>query len=63
MDIEGNELDTLSASIETIINSNYPPILFECNGNNHELFNFLSSTIGYNIININGYPNMFLAVK
>lgn len=66
MDIEGNELDALSGSIETIINSNYPPILFESNdGNekNRELFDFLSSIIGYNIININGYPNMFLAVK
>jgi hypothetical protein len=42
--------------------SNYPKILFEMNVENKELINFLKG-INYNIININGYNNMFLATN
>ncbi len=61
MDIEGNELDALTGSVKTILNSGNPTILFESNRDNKELFDFITS-IGYEIININGFYNMFLAV-
>jgi len=62
MDVEDNELNVLHGSLQTLKNSNYPPILFESNSSNKDLFTFLSK-ISYNIISINGVPNMFLANK
>ena len=63
MDVEDNELYVLKGSIETLEKSNYPPILFESNRENEDLFSFFKSTLGYNITSINGYSNMFLASK
>jgi FkbM family methyltransferase len=60
MDVEDNELNVLLSSKETLKKSNYPPILFESNYNNEKLFQFLRD-LSYDIVNINGYPNMFLA--
>jgi FkbM family methyltransferase len=60
MDVEDNELNVLQGSINTLINSNYPKILFESNTFNEKLFNFLKG-LNYNIISISGVSNMFLA--
>lgn len=60
MDIEGNEINALKGSINTLVESNNPSILFENNDYNTELFNYICD-LGYKIININGYSNMFLA--
>jgi FkbM family methyltransferase len=60
IDVENNELQVLLSSQDTLKKSNYPTILFEMNTRNTELVNFLES-LNYNIININGYNNMFLA--
>ena len=62
MDVEENELQVLLGSVNTLKNSNYPKILFEMNEINTQLLDFLTK-IGYNITNINNYPNMYLAVK
>jgi hypothetical protein len=60
MDIEGNELEALKGAVETIQKSQYPKILFESNDKNKDLFSFIIN-MGYIIIDISGYPNMFLA--
>jgi FkbM family methyltransferase len=60
MDIEDNELYALKGAVETLRASNYPPILFEANWQNNELFDYIRS-IGYKIVNISGYPNMYMA--
>ena len=62
MDVENNELQVLMASENTLKCSNYPKILFEMNQTNPDLVGFLER-LNYNIININGYNNMFLAVQ
>ena len=62
IDIEGNELNCLKGATETI-KTNRPKILFESNkddNNRKELFDFLKS-LNYQINNINGYCNMFIA--
>jgi FkbM family methyltransferase len=61
MDVENNELQVLMGSQNTLKRSNYPKILFEMNETNRELTGFLEN-IYYQIIPINGYSNMFLAV-
>ena len=63
MDVEENEINVLYGARETLKNSNYPQILFECNTekvNSEELFNFLIS-LTYKIIPITGIANMYLA--
>jgi FkbM family methyltransferase len=62
MDVEDNELFVLKGSIETLKQSNYPIILFESNYNNTELFDYIKY-IGYNVIQIQGVTNMFLATR
>lgn len=62
MDVEENELYVLKGAVETIKRSDYPPILFESNENNEELFDYIKS-IGYKIIKIRGYTNMYLTEK
>ena len=61
MDVENNELQVLLASENTLKRSNYPKILFEMNQQNTQLLQFLEK-LHYNIIQISGYNNMFLAV-
>jgi len=60
VDVEGNEHSLLSGARQTLERSNYPTILFESNQTNEPLFSYLSQ-LGYKIINIRGYTNMFLA--
>ena len=70
MDVEDNELNVLKGSLDTLKNSNYPKILFESNKTNNEtnnntsneLFNYLKD-LQYNIIQISGFNNMFLATQ
>jgi len=62
IDVENNELQVLLSSQNTLKRSNYPKILFEMNKLNTQLVEFLES-MNYNIISINGYNNMFLAVN
>jgi FkbM family methyltransferase len=62
LDVENNELDVLKGGINTIINNNFPKILFESNTTNPELFDYITNTLKYkNIIPIRGTNNMFLA--
>ena len=61
IDVEENELSVLEGSVLTLKKSNYPTILFESNTVNKKLFNFITS-LKYNIIQIKGCNNMFLAV-
>ncbi len=63
IDVEDNELDVFKGATETIKRCGYPKVIFESNSNNQELFNYLVSEFGYNIITINGSKNMFLASK
>lgn len=62
IDVEENEYQTLLGSQNTLRKSNYPKILFEMNNTNTKLTDFLKN-LNYNIISINGYNNMFLAVN
>jgi FkbM family methyltransferase len=62
MDVENNELQVLLASENTLKRSNYPKILFEMNQRNAELLQFLEN-LNYNIIQVGGCNNMFLAVN
>jgi FkbM family methyltransferase len=62
MDVEDNEYYVLLGAENTLKNSNYPKILFECNnrGNNQPLFTYLSK-LGYIVISVQGVANMYLA--
>lgn len=62
MDVEDNELNVLMGAVETLKRSNHPPIIFECNSENKPLFDLIKS-IGYDIHNILGCSNMFLATR
>jgi FkbM family methyltransferase len=62
IDVEDNELQVLLYAQNTLKRSNYPKILFEMNKENKNLIDFLKSNY-YDILNINGYHNMFLAVS
>ena len=70
IDVEGAELDVLKGGLNTLWSSGYPKIIFESWGEykmpeakklRSDLFDFLKK-IGYQIVNINGCPEMFLAV-
>lgn len=61
MDVENNELHVLRGAVKTLEKHNYPKILFESNCENIDLFNFLRKDLNYNIVNISGVSNMFLA--
>lgn len=61
IDVEGNELQVLMESRDTLKRSNYPRIMFEMNQTNAELLHFLHK-LDYNVVQITGYNNMFLAV-
>ena len=62
IDVEENEYYALLGAQESLRKSGFPKILFECNTptNDSQLFSFLKS-LGYSIVPINGYTNMFLA--
>jgi FkbM family methyltransferase len=72
IDVEGHEKEVLEGSVQTIINNNYPKILFESWDEHHEregkpalklkeeLFNFIKS-LGYRIIKIG--LDMYIAEK
>ena len=72
IDVEGHEKDVLEGGIQTIINNNYPPILFESWDEHHEkegkpslklkeeLFYFLNN-LGYKITKIG--LDMYIAAK
>lgn len=63
MDVEENEMNVLKGAINTLRKNNYPTILFESNYENQPLFDFIKE-IGYkDVIQIRGYPNMYLAVS
>jgi FkbM family methyltransferase len=64
MDVEDNELFVLQGGINTLKQSGYPPILFECNdrNKNSELFHFIEE-MSYKIIVISGAHNMYLACR
>ena len=66
MDVEYNELNVLKGAIQTLSSNNYPTILFEANTDsdlNKELFDYLEYVLPYKVVSINGYNNMFLAVR
>ena len=64
---EGNELAVLRGAHDTIIDSDYPPIIFESNSHawnvkhKSELFNYLQVKFGYSIGEIKPFNNMFIA--
>jgi FkbM family methyltransferase len=62
MDVEENELYVLQGALETLERSGWPPILFESNGENRALFEFIRNE-GYQIIPVGGCNNMFLACE
>ncbi len=61
MDVEGNELDVLKGARETLKRSGYPRIIFEYNESNPRLVAYLERELGYDIVPIRGYSNMYLA--
>jgi len=62
MDVEENELFVLQGGKDTIVESNFPPILFESNNSNNALFEYIKE-FGYHIFPVSGVNNMFLANK
>ena len=60
IDVEGNELDVIKGATNSLKLSNFPKILFESNTQDPELFTYIVD-LGYSIVNISGYTNMFLA--
>ena len=64
MDVEENELQVLQGGMETIVRTGYPKILFESNSHtNTALFDYLREILGYQIIKVHGFFNMYLAEK
>lgn len=61
MDVEDNELFVLRGGRETIKRSGCPPFVFESNGQNTELFEYIRGEFGYKIVPIGGSQNMYLA--
>jgi len=63
MDVENNELNVIRGALNTLRESNYPPILFESNDSNPALFGFLKEALKYKVITVGGVSNMYLACK
>jgi FkbM family methyltransferase len=69
LDVEGTELQVLQGAEWSIMDSNYPPIVFESNGpgaynqKRAELFKYLQVTFGYSIAAIRGLDKMFIAIR
>ena len=67
IDVEGAELDVLRGAVQTLIDSNFPPILFkswndERGQRKGELLD-LFTELGYTVSSINCFPEMHLAKK
>jgi FkbM family methyltransferase len=60
MDVEENELFVLKGGVKTLKRSNFPKILFESNTEDRALFEYIYG-LGYQIVKIGGYSNMYLA--
>lgn len=66
INVEGHELEVIKGAQNTLKNSNYPPIVFECwpshryESKRNDVMNYLTS-IGYKIIPISRTNNMFIA--
>lgn len=65
IDVEGAELDALKGAYDTI-HAHHPTILFECwveeqGQRKEELFRYLSDDLEYQAVQVNGYPEMWLA--
>jgi len=63
MDVENNEFNVLRGALNTLLESNYPPILFESNDSDPVLFGFLREALKYKIVQVGGVHNMYLACK
>ena len=64
MDVEENELYVLEGGKDTILRNGCPHILFEQNDpSNTALSDYLRSTFNYNIIQVGGTVNMYLACR
>ena len=63
MDVENNEFNVLRGALNTLRESNYPPILFESNDADPVLFGFLREALKYKIVQVGGVHNMYLACK
>lgn len=65
LDVEGSELDVLKGAVNTLKFNNFPPFFFECwqgerGQRKEQLFNYIKE-IGYSVVTINGYPEIYLA--
>lgn len=60
MDVEKNELEIIKGGLKCLEKSNYPMIFFEAEKPYGEVFDFLKG-LGYNVIPIQSYLNMYLA--
>lgn len=67
MDVEENELYVLQGAVETLRNSNYPTIIYECNPNTeleNKIYTFLTQTLCYRVRPLGQHPtNMYIAEK
>lgn len=61
IDTEGHEKRVFAGSIETLKQSGWPPVIFECNDNAQDTYEFLEALTPYRIHAIRGSNNMFLA--
>lgn len=66
LDVEGNELEVIKGAIKTLVNSRFPPFIFEAwkddwyRTEREALIHYIRK-LGYKVHPITGYSNMFLA--